>query len=136
MRSNWAWMNETSRWQVPQPLGEGATITALRPLSALMILLAGVAPGLVDGVIAHTTPTGRAISVRPLATSSEITPTDFAPCRSRSRPRVLRWFLRSLSRTLPMPVSATASSASSRLRPGSMMAQPAAATSSSTRAWS
>jgi hypothetical protein len=30
---------------VPQPLGEGATITALRPFSALMILLAGVAPG-------------------------------------------------------------------------------------------
>ena len=41
------------------PLGDGATTTALRPFSALMTLLAGVAPGLVDGVIAHTTPTGR-----------------------------------------------------------------------------
>ena len=40
------------RAQVLQPLGDGATITALRPFSALMILLAGVAAGLVDGVIA------------------------------------------------------------------------------------
>jgi len=117
-------------------LGEGATITALRPLSALMILLAGVAAGLVEGVIAHTTPTGRAISTSPRNASSPITPTDLASARSRSSPSVLRWFLRNLSSTLPMPVSATASSASSRLRDGSMIAQPAAATSSSTRAWS
>jgi hypothetical protein len=33
-------------------------ITALRHLSALMTLLAGVAAGLVDGVTAATTPTG------------------------------------------------------------------------------
>ena len=89
MRSNWAWMNSISRAAVVQPLGDGATITALRPFSALMILLAGVAPGLVDGVIAQTTPTGRAISIRPRAGSSAITPTDFAPCRSRSRPQRL-----------------------------------------------
>ncbi len=38
---------------------------ALRPFNALMILLAGVAAGLVDGVIAATTPTGRAISINP-----------------------------------------------------------------------
>ena len=38
---------------------------ALRHLSALMILFAGVAPGLVEGVIAATTPTGRAISMMP-----------------------------------------------------------------------
>ena len=38
---------------------------ALRPFSALMMLFAGVAAGLVDGVIAATTPTGRAISTRP-----------------------------------------------------------------------
>ncbi len=54
-----------------------------------MILFAGVAPGLVDGVIAQTTPTGRAISIRPRAASSTITPTDFAPARSRSRPERL-----------------------------------------------
>src|SRR3954465_12606870 len=96
--------------QVDQPLGDGATITAFRPFSALMILLAGVAPGLVDGVTAHTTPTGRAISTMPVDGSCEITPTDFARFRSRSRPKVLRWFLRTLSATLPMPVSLTASS--------------------------
>jgi len=132
MRSNCAWMNSIRRAQVPQPFGEGATITALRPLSALMILLAGVAPGFVDGVIAQTTPTGRAISIKPRTGSSPITPTESAPRRSRSRPKVLRWFLRTLSSTLPMPVSATASSASSRLRPGSRMAQPAATTAMST----
>ena len=65
-------------------------MTALRPFSALMILLAGVAPGLVEGVIAATTPTARAISTMPRAGSSAITPTDFAPFRSRSRPSVLR----------------------------------------------
>ncbi len=43
---------------------------ALRPFSALMMLLAGVAAGLVDGVIAATTPTGRAISISPRAGSS------------------------------------------------------------------
>ena len=35
--------------------------------------------------------------------SSAMTPTDCAPCRSRSRPSVLRWFLRILSSTWPMP---------------------------------
>ncbi len=136
MRSNSAWMNSTSLAAVLQPFGDGATMTALRPFSALMILFAGVAAGLVDGVIAQTTPTGRAISISPRAVSSAITPTDFAPAKSRSSPSVLRWFLRILSSTLPMPVSATASSASSRLRAGSMIAQPAAVTISSTRAWS
>ena len=51
-------------------------MTALRPLSALMILLAGVAAGLVDGVMAATTPTGRAISMMPRSGYSAITPTD------------------------------------------------------------
>jgi hypothetical protein len=117
-------------------LGEGARITALRPLSALMILFAGVAPGLVEGVMAATTPTGRAISTMPSSGYSAITPTLFAPFRSRSRPRVLRWFLVTLSSTTPSPVSRTAISARARLRPGSMMAQPAAVTTASTAAWS
>ena len=38
--------------------GDGAKITALRPFNAIITLLAGVAPGLVDGQIAPTTPTG------------------------------------------------------------------------------
>ncbi len=97
------------------------------------MLFAGVAPGLVDGVIAATTPTGRAISVRPRAGSAPMTPTDFAPRRSRSRPIVLRRFLAILSATSPSPVSRTAISASARLRPGSTIAQAAAVTASSTR---
>ena len=63
---------------------------AFRPFIALMIMFAGVAPGLVEGVIAPTTPAARAISVMPVALSSEITPTDFAPCKSRINPSVLR----------------------------------------------
>jgi hypothetical protein len=55
-----------------------------------------------------------------------MTPTDRAPCRSRSSPIVLRRFLAILSVTLPSPVSRTASSASARLRAGSTMAQAAA----------
>ena len=83
-------MYSSKRALVAQPLGEGATMTALAPLSALMILLAGVAAGLVEGVMAQTTPTGRAISVTPVAASSAMTPTDLAPCKSRKRPSVLR----------------------------------------------
>ena len=40
---------------------------ALPDFSALMILLAGVAAGLVEGTTAPTTPIGRAISVTPVA---------------------------------------------------------------------
>ena len=98
-------------------------------------MFAGVAPGLVDGVIAPTTPTGRAISVIPEAKFSAITPTDFAPCKSRINPSVLRWFLCILSSTLPSPVSRTASSASARLRDGSMIAHAAAAQSRSVCFW-
>ena len=128
------WMNSSSSAQVDQPLGEGATITALRPFRALRILLAGVAPGFVEGVSAATTPAARAISTMPSSGYSAITPTLFAPCRSRSRPIVLRSFLAILSGTLPRPVSATASSASRRLFSGLTTAQPAALTTSSTLA--
>ena len=56
-----------------------------------MMLFAGVAAGFVDGVIAATTPTGRAISIETaLAILALITPTDFAPARSRRSPSVLR----------------------------------------------
>ena len=47
--------------------------------------------------------------------SSAMTPTDFAPRRSRSSPSVLRRFLAILSATLPSPVSRTASSASASI---------------------
>ena len=43
-----------------QPLGDGAMTMALPPLTAIMALLIGVAAGLVDGVMAATTPTGLA----------------------------------------------------------------------------
>ena len=50
---------------------------ALRPFIALIIMFAGVAPGLVEGVIAPMMPAARAISVMPVAVFSAITPTDF-----------------------------------------------------------
>ena len=65
MRLSCAWTYSRSRTHVLQPLGEGATITALPNFNALMMLLAGVAPGLVEGTTAATTPAGRAISVMP-----------------------------------------------------------------------
>ena len=46
------------------------------------------------------------------------TPTDFARSKSRSVPNVLRWFFVTLSRTLPSPVSCTASVASASARSG------------------
>src|SRR5216110_919873 len=125
-------MYASSSDSVDAPLGEGATMIAFRPFSALMMLLAGVAAGLVEGVIAPTTPTGRAISTRPFSGSSAMTPTDLTPARSRKRPIVLRRFFAILSLTLPSPVSLTASSASARLCSGSTIAQPAAVTISST----
>jgi len=49
------------------------------PLTALRILLTGVAAGFVDGVTAPTMPTGFAISIIPFCLSSPITPTVFTP---------------------------------------------------------
>ena len=128
-------MYSSSRRAVDMPLGEGDRMIALPHLRALMMLLAGVAPGLVDGTTAHTTPTGRAISVSPSSGSSASTPVDTAPFRSRSSPSVLRWFFVTLSSTLPRPVSRTDRSASVRLRVGSMIAQPQATTMASSCAW-
>ena len=90
---------------------------------------------MVEGTTAATTPTGRAISVMPLLRCSAMTPVDFAPCRSRNSPRVLRWFLIILSATTPSPVSLTASSASAWLWAGLMMAHPAAVAASSSCSW-
>ena len=85
---------------------------ALRPLSAIIALFTGVAAGLVDGVTAPTTPTGFAYLTSPSSGSSSMTPTVFARRRSRSVPKVLRWFFTTLSAALPRPVSSTAIAAS------------------------
>ena len=57
------------------PAGEAAMMMALRPLIANIALLTGVAPGLVEGVIAATTPTGLAYLTMPRAVSSSMMPT-------------------------------------------------------------
>ena len=80
-----------------RPSGEGETITALRPLRAIIALFTGVAAGLVEPTMATTTPTGLAISVMPVSGSSRTTPTDRWPSRSRRVPNVLRRFLATLS---------------------------------------
>ena len=97
-----------------QALGGGAMMMALPPFRAIMALLTGVADGLVDGVIAPTTPTGLAYSTRPFAGFSSMIPVDFTRSRSRSVPNVLRWFLMTLLSTSPMPVTSTAISARRR----------------------
>jgi len=71
---------------VASPAGEGATMTALRPLTAIIDLLTGVAAGLVAGVSAATTPTGFAYLTMPRSTSSSISPTELTPIRSRRVP--------------------------------------------------
>jgi hypothetical protein len=71
--------------QVEAPFGEGAIIIALRPFKVIIVLLAGVAAGLVEGVTAATTPTGLAIFVIPFSSSTSMTPTDLAVGSRRSR---------------------------------------------------
>ena len=71
------------------PAGEAAMTIALRPLIAIIALFTGVAPGLVDGVMAATTPTGLAYLTMPRFLSSSTMPTDFTRMRSRSVPKVL-----------------------------------------------
>src|SRR5215217_7999701 len=83
--SSSVWMYRNNSSQVDAPLGEGATMTALRPFKAIITLLAGVAAGLVDGVTAPTTPTGLAIDVIPFSSSTLTTPTDIAEGSRRSR---------------------------------------------------
>jgi hypothetical protein len=119
-----------------QPAGEGAITIALAPLSAIMVLLTGVAAGLVDGVIAATTPTGLPYLMTPCPVSFSMTPTVRTRIRSRNAPKVLRWFLIILSATLPIPVSLTESSARCLAFSGLYNDQATAVTISSTRAWS
>ena len=90
------------------PFGEGANITAFLHFRALMTLFRGVAIGFVEGTIAPTTPTGRAISVIPLSSSWLIIPTVLVFFRSLNKPIVLRLFFLFLSSTLPSPVCWTA----------------------------
>ena len=100
---------------------------ALRPLMAIIALFTGVAPGLVEGVTAATTPIGLAYLTMPRAASSSMMPTVFTRSRSRNVPNVLRCFLMILSGTLPRPVSATAISATARARSARRATRPAPA---------
>jgi hypothetical protein len=127
-------MSSTVRAVVRRPAGEAAMMIAFRPLTAIIALFTGVAPGLVEGVMAQTTPTGLAYFTIPRSGSSSTMPTDFTRRRSRKVPKVLRCFLTNLSATLPSLVSATASSASSFACSGLYSDQASAVTASSVRA--
>ncbi|EJK89956.1 hypothetical protein UUU_30760 [Klebsiella pneumoniae subsp. pneumoniae DSM 30104 = JCM 1662 = NBRC 14940] len=101
--------------------GWGAKTTLLPAAIRLMALLITVAAGLVDGVTEATTPQGAfSISVRPLSPVSTCGVRHSTP----GVPRACATFLANLSSTRPMPVSVTASSASSRayFSPASRMA--------------
>ena len=54
-------MNSTVLAVVLNPAGEAAMMMAFRPLIAIIALFTGVAPGLVEGVMAQTRPIGFAI---------------------------------------------------------------------------
>ena len=62
---------------------------ALRPLTALIPLITGVASGLVDGDNAPITPIGFAILTIFRSSSTSITPTDLSSIISISAARVL-----------------------------------------------
>ena len=114
------------------PEGEGETIIAFLPFTALMILLTGVAAGFVAGVTAATTPTGFAISIIPLEASSSIIPTVFLFFRSLNKPTVFLLFFIILSSTFPNLVVSTESSAIFLLLVGLHIAHATAVTTSST----
>ena len=85
----------------------------LRVFSAMSDLKIAVEVGLVTGVTPQMTPTGSAISVMPVSSSREMTPTvlrlaiEFVTCSHA------KMFLTALSSNTPRPVSSTASTASS-----------------------
>ena len=58
-------------------VGGGAMMMALPPFSAIIALLTGVADGLVEGVMAPTTPTGLAYLTMPFSGISSMMPVDF-----------------------------------------------------------
>jgi len=104
-------ISDTARCETFFAAGWGANTTALPAAIMLMALLMTVAAGLVEGVTEAITPQAAfSIRVRPRSPVSTIGD-------RHSTPGVWRaWemFLAVLSSTRPMPVSATASSASSR----------------------
>ena len=102
------------------------------PLTALRILLIGVAAGFVDGVTAPIIPTGFAISIIPFCLSSLITPTVFTPFKSLRSPNVFLLFLLILSSALPSPVESTAKFEISLFVEGLHKAHATAVTASST----
>ena len=106
--SSSARIRPTVRVVVASPAGDGAMTIAFAPLRAIIALLTGVAAGFVDGVTAPTTPTGFAYLTSPSAGASSMTPTLLTRIRSRRVPKVLRWFLTTLSGAFPIPVSSTA----------------------------
>jgi len=88
---------------------------ALRVLSAMSALKIVVEVGFVVGTIPAITPMGSAILVMPSASSRSITPAVFIDLYLLYMYSEANWFLITLSSTMPIPVSATASTASSIL---------------------
>ena len=96
---------------VPAVRGWGLKMIASRQMIASIALIKGVASGLVQGMIAPTTPTGFTIRVRPFSGHSSTTPTVFAFSKSRMVPRILLFILATLDSYLPMRDSRAAISA-------------------------
>ena len=93
-------------------LGWNAKMIGLRVLSAMSALKIVVDVGLVTGVTPQITPTGSAISVMPVSSSCEMTPTDFRFAIELVTCSHAKMFFTALSSNTPRPVSVTASRAS------------------------
>ena len=87
-------------------------IIGLRVFRAIRALKMVVEVGLVVGTMPHTTPTGSAISVMPVTSSSLMIPTVFKSRRRRTTFSQANRFLVALSSNTPRPVSSTACMAS------------------------
>lgn len=105
----------------------------LRVLSAMRALNTTVEVGLVTGVMAHTTPTGSAISTRPVSSSWRISPTVRWPVMLLTTCSAAKRFFVALSSITPRPVSSTARTARSMCRAAA--ARAAFATMWSTCSW-
>ena len=121
-------MSSTVRAPTSAAAGWWLTIRALRALRQIRVLNTSVATGLVIGMRPSTTPTGLAISVTPRSSGGR-GPIPGRPWRARFTSRLAKRFLKVLSATLPIPVSATVAAASSSAWPATAPATPSSSAS-------
>ena len=113
--------------------GWGLMMMALRVLRAMRHLKIAVLVGLVVGMIPAMRPLGSAILAMPNASSTSMVPQVFSSLYLWKMYSAAKWFLMTLSSTIPMPVSSTAMTASAMR--SSLAAMAAARNMASTCSW-